>query len=252
MAHKQRIVFKAMMYLKLQRVIVAVSLLFFVLLFGGCESNEGKAGHIKGEVAKTPAEMKKDKLLKEIDRKFENPRAHFELGQLYQADSLWSQAEHEYSVALSFEPAYRKAQAALVKVLIGGGDLAKAQIYADIYAAQVANSATEALKLGLAFQEQGLEDYAMGCYREALQLAPNSAKINRQIGYYYLNKGDRESAKAYLSRSFQLDPLQPEVAGELGRLGVVVTVPRKTVSDTKQLDQMVEQADKKHEIESEP
>jgi Tfp pilus assembly protein PilF len=244
MAHKQEFIFEVTRRLKLRPIIVTVPFLFFALLFWGCESNGGKAGQIKGEVAKTPAEKKKDELLKEIDHKFENPQAHFELGQLYQADSLWSQAEHEYNVTLSFEPAHRKAQAALVKVLIGGGDSAKAQIYADIYTAQVANSATEALKLGLAFQEQGLNEYAFSCYRQAIQLAPNSAKINRQIGYYYLNTGDKKQAQAYLSRSFQLDPLQPEVAGELGRLGVVVTVPRKTASNTKQLDQMVEQADK--------
>jgi tetratricopeptide (TPR) repeat protein len=247
MAHKQKVVFEAMRCLKSRPVIVAALLLFFASLFGGCESGGKKAGNIKGEVARTPSEEKKDKLLKEIDRKFESPGAHFELGRLHQADSLWSQAEHEYTVTSSFEPAHRKAQAALVKVLGEGGDAAKAQIYADIYATQAATSATESLKLGLAFQEQGLDEYALGCYRQALQLAPNSAKINRQIGYYYLSKGSKEEAKSYLSRSFQLDPLQPEVAGELGRLGVAVTIPRKTVKDTRQVDKVVEQADKKRE-----
>jgi Tfp pilus assembly protein PilF len=245
MAHKQKVVFEAMRCLKSRPVIVAASLLFFALLFGGCESGS-KAGQIKGEVARTPAEEKKVKLLKEIDHKFESPQAHFELGRLYQADGLWSQAEHEYSVTLSFEPARLKAQAALVKVLGEGGDAAKAQIYADIYTTQAANSATDLLKLGLAFQEQGLDEYAIVCYRQAIQLAPNSAKINRQIGYYYLSKGSKEEAKSYLSRSFQLDPLQPEVAGELGRLGVVVMIPRKTVKDARQLDKVVEQADKEH------
>lgn len=244
MAHKQKVVFEAMRCLKSQPVIVAASLLFFASLFGGCESSGKKAGNIKGEVARTPSEEKKAKLLKEIDRKFENPGAHFELGRLHQADALWSQAEHEYTVTLSFEPAHRKAQAALVKVLGAGGDAAKAQVYADIYTTQVANFANESLKLGLAFQEQGLDEYALGCYKQALQLAPNSAKINRQIGYYYLSKGSKEEAKSYLSRSFQLDPLQPEVAGELGRLGVVVTIPRKTVKNARQLDKVVEQADK--------
>ncbi len=75
-------------------------------------------------------------------------------------------------------------------------------------------------------------------------MAPNSAKINRQIGYYYLSRGDRELAKSYLSRSFQLDPLQSEVAGELGRLGVAVAIPRKTQKDTTKLDKIVEQSDK--------
>jgi len=48
-----------------------------------------------GEIAKTPTDQKKAKLLKQIDREFENPQAHFELGQLYQHDGLWAQAENE-------------------------------------------------------------------------------------------------------------------------------------------------------------
>jgi len=75
---------------------------------------------------------------------------------------------------------------------------------------------------------------------QAMNLAPNSAKINRQIGYYYLNKKDLIRAKEYLTRSFQLDPVQPDVAGELGRLGVAVRIPRKTETRTKNLDKIVE------------
>ncbi len=220
---------------------------FCALLFGGCQSfGVGRAkSSAVGEVPTTLAEEKKAKLLKAIDRKFEDPRAHFELGQLYQADGLWSQAEHEYNVALSFDPAHREAQAAMVKVLIESGDTARSEIYADIYMNQVASSAAESLKLALVFQKQGLDGYALDCYRQALHLAPTSAKVNRQIGYYYLSRGDKEQAKSYLSRSFQLDPLQPEVAGELGRLGVAVAIPRKIQKDTKELDKIVEQSGKK-------
>jgi len=74
-------------------------------------------------------------------------------------------------------------------------------------------------------------------------LAPNSAKINRQIGYYYLSKNDKNRAKDYLTRSFQLNPNQPEVAGELGRLGVGVKIPRKTEKG-KRLDKIVEESDR--------
>ncbi len=220
---------------------------FCALLFGGCQSfGAGRAkSSAVGGVPTTLAEEKKAKLLKVIDRKFEHPRAHFELGQLYQADGLWSQAEHEYNVALSFDPAHREAQAAMVKVLIESGDTARSEIYADIYMNQVASSETESFKLGLAFQHQGLDGYALGCYRQALHLAPTSAKVNRQIGYYYLSRGDREQAKSYLSRSFQLDPLDAEVAGELGRLGVAVAIPRKAQKDTKELDKIIEQSGKK-------
>ena len=99
--------------------------------------------------------------------------------------------------------------------------------------------------MGLAFQKEGLDEYALGCYQQALHLAPSSAKINRQIGYYYLSKGDKERAIDYLSRSFQLDPAQPEVAGQLGRLGGAVRIPRKTQKNTKKLAKIVEQSDKR-------
>jgi tetratricopeptide (TPR) repeat protein len=92
-----------------------------------------------------------------------------------------------------------------------------------------------------------LDEYALTCYQQALRLAPNSAKINRQIGYYYLSKGNKAQGKDYLSRSFQLNPNQPDVAGELGRLGVVVKVPRKVQKQTKKLDKIVEESDKSYQ-----
>jgi tetratricopeptide (TPR) repeat protein len=226
-----------------------IGLLFctFALLMAGCGS-PGQSGKSKtskvDKVRLTPTEQKKAKLLKQLDRKFEDPDAHFELGQLYQADGLWAKAEYEYNIALSFNPAHRDAQAAIVKVLRDSGETAKSGLSAEIYVNQTCASAEDSLRLGMAFQKQQMDDYALVCYQQALQLAPNSAKINRQIGYYYLSKGDKVRAQEYLTRSFQLNPNQPEVAGELGRLGIAVKIPRKTEKDTKKLDKIVEQSDK--------
>ena len=204
-----------------------------LLLLGGCNSF-GRDGRPKpDEVARTPAEEKKAKLLKQLDRKFENPDAHFELGRLYQADGLWARAEYRYNNVLSFDPVHRRAQAARVKVLLAGGDTAKAELLAGEYMTQASNSAEKSLRLALAFQEQQLDEYAFACYQQALHLAPNSAEINKQIGYYYLSKNDNVRAKDFLIRSFQLNPNQPGVAGELGRLGVVVEIPRKSEKRTR-------------------
>jgi len=227
---------------------IGLAFLVCTLLFGGCgllgKGEKARAPRV-GEVGQTPAEKEKVTLIKQIERKFENPEAHFELGQLYQDDGLWSQAERHYSTALNFNPVHRRAQAARVKVLLDSGNTAKAELLADIYMEQASNSAAGSLKLALGFQKQGLDEYALGCYRQALHLAPNSAKINRQIGYYYLSKNDKDRAKDYLSRSFQLNPNQPEVAGELGRLGVPVRIPRKTEKKTRKLDKIVERSDEK-------
>jgi len=212
------------------------SFLFFVLSFlllwacipAGCQ---------QGEIplqAGASAQQRKDALLKQLDQKFENPDVHFELGQLYQAQgqalglseaSAWAKAEYHYNVALGFDPAHRAAQAAMVKGLKGSGNSAKAQRQAEVYMNQVSGSATATLGLAAEFERQDLDEYALACYQQALRLAPDSPQVNKQVGYYYLNNDDKTRAKEYLSRSFQLNPNQPDVAGELGRLGVVVKIP---------------------------
>ena len=180
-----------------------------------------------------PAAERKAELLMLLDRKFENPDAHFELGQLYHAEKQWSQAQWRYERTLSFDPVHRPAQAAMVKLFLDSGDAAKAKTYADIYMGQVAGSANSLLQLGSAFQQQQLDEYALACYQEALRLEPGSAKVHRQMGYYYLGKKNDVRAKEYLTRSFELDPRQPEVAGELGRLGVEVRIPQEAKQQTK-------------------
>jgi tetratricopeptide (TPR) repeat protein len=199
--------------------------LLFVLV--GCESQEMRAA--KAERArKLPAEARMANLQQSIDKKFESPQAHFELAQLYHAEGQWAKAEYHYNIALSFDPAMAEAQAAMVKLFLDSGDTAKAGNYADAYIRTAKSSEIQSLRLGKAFQDQQLDDYALACYQQATKLAPNSAEANRQMAYYYLNNNDKDRAKEYFVRSFQLDPTQQDVAGELGRLGVEVKIPGPT------------------------
>ena len=197
-----------------------------LFLLVGCESQEMKAA--KAERArKLPAEARKANLLQSLDSRFENPAAHYELAQIYHAEGLWSKAEYHYNIALSFDPSNADAQVAMVKLFLDSGDTAKSKISAETYVNQAANSDIQSLRLGTAFQKQQLDEYALACFQQALKLSPSSALINKQVGYYYLNKGDKDQGKEYLVRSFQLDPSQSDVAGELGRLGVEVKIPQK-------------------------
>jgi len=216
-------------------------LLLCTTLFVGCRS-QGVTG--TGKVQSAPAEQRKTDLLKTLDRKFENPQAHYELGRVYQAERRWIKAEYHYNVAMSFDPAHSEAQAAMVKVFIESSDTAKSKTYADIYMNQATGSASASFRLGFAFQKQLLDEYAFDCYMQALHLAPASAKVHKQLGYYYLSKNDKVRAEEYLKRSFQLDPVQPEVAGELGRLGVEVRIPRKVERRTRRMDKIAEEARK--------
>jgi len=197
-----------------------------LFLLVGCESQEMKAA--KAERArKLPVEARKANLQQSLDSRFENPAAHYELAQIYHAEGLWSKAEYHYNIALSFDPSNADAQVAMVKLFLDSGDTAKSKISAETYVNQAGNSDIQSLRLGTAFQKQQLDEYALACFQQALNLSPSSALINKQVGYYYLNKGDKDRGKEYLVRSFQLDPSQQDVAGELGRLGVEVKIPQK-------------------------
>ncbi len=192
------------------------------LLLTGCNESNNKSGQSVGVV---DTEQRKADLLRQIDTRYENPRAHYELGRIYHTDGLWSKAETAYRVAVSFDPILWDAEAALVKLFQDKGDLLKARNSAQNAMDRASYSAAASLGLAKAFQKEYLDEYALKCHSQALSLAPDSAEVYKHIGYYYLSKRDLGRAEANLKRSFELNPYQPEVAGELGRLGVIVEVP---------------------------
>jgi tetratricopeptide (TPR) repeat protein len=208
------------------RVIISGTMLC-ALLVAGCRNTS--TPRVDQNVM-AAADIHKAELQKELNQKWENPPVHFELGQLYHAAGDYSKAEYHYNIALGFKPAYREVQAAMVKLQLSKGDKTKADWVANGYMTQVASIPEQLLSLGAAFEKQGLDDYALKSYQEALKTAPDSSAVNRQLGYYYLNKNKKDTAKEYFIRSFQLNPDQPDVAGELGRLGVAVRIPQAPAS----------------------
>jgi len=189
-------------------------------------------------------DLQKQKLLKRLDKKYDDAEAHYQLGKLYLADGLWTKAEMEFNLAVNFDPSLWKAEAAKVKAIMQSGNSQRAKLSAENAMNRASVSAEASLLLGRAFQKELMDDYALACYQQALRLAPNSAALNKQIGYYYLAKGDKVRAEEYLKRSFQLNPYQPEVAGELGRLGIIVQIPRKQQKNTSTLDKLLNRKDK--------
>ncbi len=206
------------------------SLLFVLLGFvlsviGGC-NGDSRPVPSGPSVGTTPSDKTEAELLAELDRKFENPQAHYELARLYHRSQNWIKADYHYNQALSLDPANRAAQAGWVKMFIDRGETAKAEQFANSYLRQAAISVDETLRLAGEFDKVGLDVYALRAFRQALDAAPDSFEANKQMGFYYLGKGDTTKAKQYLMRSFELNPRQPDVAGELGRLGVVVELPK--------------------------
>lgn len=222
-----------------------VLILVVSILVGGCTANEKKKKQETEltRISNANAEFSKTEVLKRINRKYDDAEAHYELGKIYQADGLWEKAESEFHIATSFDPAHWRAEAAKTKMLIQKGDTDRSALTAEQAMNRASVSAESSLLLGKAFQRELLDEDAVACYHQALTLAPNSSALHKQIGYYYLSKSENIRAEEYLRRSFQINPYQPEVAGELGRMGVIVQIPRKTQKNTGKLDKLLNRKD---------
>lgn len=199
-------------------------LLICLLVVCGC-NRESKSTPGDQDVPVVTVAEQKAELITKLDKRFQNPDAHYQLARLYDGEGAYDQARFHYETALRFDPAHRLAQGAFVRFLMDQKENAEAQAKATLFMGQVAGSYRESVKLARAFKAHNVEVYALSTYQQALQIEPESAEIFKDLGYHYLDKGDTEMAKSYLTRSFQIDSNQPDVAGDLGRLGVEVRMP---------------------------
>jgi tetratricopeptide (TPR) repeat protein len=216
---------------KMKKISGIIAIVLVTAIMSGCsyfQKDQDKA--LSRKLEKTPEQQRLSKIESRLAANFEDSDAHYQLGKVYMVDRLLSKAEYQFTLAIGFDPLNRDAQAAHVKVYEMMDNEQKASQLAQIYMRQVNSRAEDALLLGRAFQNEGLDEYAISCYEKALTLAPNSAVLNKQIGLYHLNKGDKAKAESYLTRSIQIDPYQADVAGELGKMGVKVEVPRNQSS----------------------
>lgn len=207
------------------------------VVLGGCNGKQKAAAgqKVNDKQLVNPTEKQKQKLERQLDRKYTDAQAQYELGKIYHREGQWDKAEWQYSRALAFSPAHHEAQASLVKLSADKGEKQRSDVLAEQYINQASVSAKNSLLLGRAFQDRGMDEYALQSYTQAHRLAPNSVVINKQLGYFYLLKGDNANAEIYLRRTFELDPYQPDVAAQLGKLGVQVEIPRKA-KDIKKLE----------------
>ena len=197
-----------------------------VLALAGCNTDQ------------TADMTRKQQLQAALEKRYENPQAHYELGKIYHREGNLLRAEFHYNVAMGFDPAMRVAQAALVRAYQDGRNAEKARTAAQMYIQQASVSADASMALGRAFQREGLDEYALQAYTQAQNIDPNDPLIPKQLGYFHLRKGDRVRAESFLRRSFELNPDQPDVASELGRMGVQVQVPPRKAVDVMRISEL--------------
>lgn len=200
-------------------------LLFFIIVFlSSCKLPQSASNESSYTVS---PEQKKAELKAKLERNYEDPQTHFLLGQLYQADRAWDDAEFEYNRSLQFGPAYMPAQAAMIKLYADRGDAVKAKNYLDIYMNLAGGMPDKLVELAKELQKQQADTYALACLNKALEIAPKSANVHKNLGYYYLSKNEKEKASEHFQESFKIDSNQHDVALELGKLGVPIVYDAK-------------------------
>jgi tetratricopeptide (TPR) repeat protein len=208
-------------------ILVGLLLIVGGSFIGGCDESKKKAPEEEYTFGDT--ELQKFDLQKRLEKRYSDPKSHYQLGKIYQSEGLWDKAIFHFKAALSYDPINWASAAATVKVLYQDGKKIKAINTTDLYTATANYSAGSLLSLGEAFQKEMLDDEALTCYHKALKIAPNSADLNKQIGYYYYEKKDLIRAEQYFRRSFEIKP-SSEVSGALGKLGISVELPRRELS----------------------
>jgi tetratricopeptide (TPR) repeat protein len=203
--------------------IVTILALLLALSLAGCESSQPTPEQGQAAIEQT----QKEQLVEQIDRRYENPEAHYKLGKIYYNEGALDKADFEYRVAVGFDPVHYRAHAGIVRIAADRKDSQGARAIAELYISQTAVSAENSLRLGQAFASENLDEYALSCYYQAIGLDPEMAEPYKLIGLHFLKAGDTVRAEENLRRSFELNPYQPDVSGELGRLGVTVTTPHQ-------------------------
>lgn len=200
--------------------------LLVILAMAVCGCNEPQRDITGQEESYIGTDVRKFELQRKLEKKYNDPQIHFELGKIYQSEGLWDKAIFEFDIAKSYDPVNWGSAAAIVKVFYQDGKNERAIIKAEFFTEEASFSAGSSLLLGMAFRDEMLDDEALTCYQQARRIAPNSAEVNKQVGYYYLNKNDLVRAEQYFRASFKIYP-SAEVSGALGRLGIPVDLPRR-------------------------
>jgi tetratricopeptide (TPR) repeat protein len=200
------------------------------VLLSGCDAPPPSPS-----ISSNPMPDQEKFLLSLVDKNFQDPEAHYQLGEYYHSKGQWDKARDHLELALNFAPSFRKCQVSLIRMLLDKGDRQDADRTANRFYRQLTYSPMEMVDLAKAFAVGGLDSYALACFTEATRVSPPSALAFKELGFYWLGKNDATKAKAPLIHSFELDPSQPDVAGALGELGVVVAIPRTPSESTTQI-----------------
>ena len=215
-----------------------IFLLPVALLLGGCNvyyaeqaTKKGRAALRLGDEAKEHGDYQEaDDNYRRAQLEFESAvdldpgftNRYYNLGRSSQALKQYERALEEYRRALEYYPGHGEARKGRIDCLVQM-NAPQRQIDDEV------DSAVNTLHVrehGRIYLAQAAAYYRVGRAADippvlgrALAAAPADAHVHALAGRLYRALGDVSSAKRCFITAYQLDPDEPDVAGELGRLG---------------------------------
>jgi cellulose synthase operon protein C len=136
-----------------------------------------------------------------------SPRGYVELGELYEADGKWQQAQESFQAALKSGPGFNIAADNLARSLMehdGNTDVAVTLI-TQARANEPVNPRF-ADTLGWAYYKKGLYRSARPLLEEAVYKMPNNAEARYHLGLTYRKLAETSKAEEELKQVLRLDP----------------------------------------------
>ena len=148
----------------------------------------------------------------------ENYLAHNNLGVVMSQQGRWTEALHQYQLALKIKPTYPEALMNLGVAFDHLGQLDKAAEFYQAALQQRPNFAAAHNGLGLVYEKQGQFQAAMQQFQAALKINPDYADAHFQLALELERQGRLDQAAAEFERTLQLQPNSADVHSNLGVL----------------------------------
>jgi tetratricopeptide (TPR) repeat protein len=143
--------------------------------------------------------------------------AHLSVGQLYEAQNKFAEAEQEYKLALGIDPSSSDAVVGLANVYMRGRRFPEAEDYLRKVIVQRPNDAAAHIQLGRILAADQKYDDAIAELQTSLKLAPNNAAAQRDLADVYMSGAKYAEAEGAYRTLLATQPNDPELHHQLGQ-----------------------------------
>lgn len=168
-------------------------------------------------------------LVNSFDTDHENPASHYWLGRCYEQMGFQEKAIYQYGLAIRFTPSLDVAQMAYIKLLYQNGQIEEATQAALNYLEHKDEPARDLVFIAESFTADQMPDLAIMSYRQAQKNEPDNPWPWIKMAEFYLAQQQKPQAVDALKQAFQIDPVYPDLARQLGAHGYRVNIPQPRI-----------------------